>query len=669
MINFPVFERLDIFGYGLFPGSEGSRGLHIDFQPGLTLILGANGLGKTTLITIIYRLLTGPFDIPGLVGRSELGTASLKPTRLSYYARKIFANRVMDNARTARACLLFRLGKHTVTIERNLGNLTLTGFAIDGQALPTNEEGTFHVALPKLAGVSSFGDWILILRYLIFYFEDRRALVWDASAQRHIFRVLLLPEPTANQWMDDERDILRMDTRMRNLSAALYHEEAKVKSSESKVQVSTNVRKELIMLENMKVNDTKLYESLEKELLEADMVREHARLRTLKAEQEREAQYRVVERDRLLAIGSRFPSRSETAKYILAQLLSNQECIVCGNHVPEIAENYSFRVDHAQCVICGSALSATAIQLDADAADNAVAQVVIDLKLSETNLREAHRALDEAETNYRSLAAQMDELRTKIYDQSLRINRLVMQLPPEEGEVHKQHSQVTLLRGRVNEMKEQLASKRKLFAKLIEEVSRYIAEWKDAIKGTFDAYAEGFLLEQCQLVWSPQKASIGQGGIQISFPAFEIDLTGTDFPTPARRTGPEQVSESQREFIDLAFRMALMSVSTNGGNGSLIMDAPESSLDAVFAPRAANVLSRFADPALGNRLLITSNLVEGQLIPALIYRCMTPTDRAERVVDLVKIAVPTAAVRQNRQEYEAILYRLLAGSDKGDPSE
>ena len=60
MINFPIFEQLDVTGFGLFPGkADGPRGLNIKFQPGLTLILGANGLGKTTLIMILYRLLTG----------------------------------------------------------------------------------------------------------------------------------------------------------------------------------------------------------------------------------------------------------------------------------------------------------------------------------------------------------------------------------------------------------------------------------------------------------------------------------------------------------------------------------------------------------------------------------------------------------------------------------
>ncbi len=73
MIKFPVFEHLEVEGFGLYPGKANEPGLSVEFKPGLTLILGANGLGKTTFITIIFRLLTGPFDIPALMGRADLG--------------------------------------------------------------------------------------------------------------------------------------------------------------------------------------------------------------------------------------------------------------------------------------------------------------------------------------------------------------------------------------------------------------------------------------------------------------------------------------------------------------------------------------------------------------------------------------------------------------------
>ena len=73
----------------------------------------------------------------------------------------------------------------------------------------------------------------------------------------------------------------------------------------------------------------------------------------------------------------------------------------------------------------------------------------------------------------------------------------------------------------------------------------------------------------CNLVWSPQKDKVGQMGESIEFPAFELNMTGSNFPSPMRRNGPDQVSESQREFIDLSFRMALMYVAGQSGIGSL----------------------------------------------------------------------------------------------------
>ena len=60
MVNLPILQSLDVVGYGLYPGDSPSNpGLHIRFAPGLTLVLGANGLGKTTLVTMLYRLLVG----------------------------------------------------------------------------------------------------------------------------------------------------------------------------------------------------------------------------------------------------------------------------------------------------------------------------------------------------------------------------------------------------------------------------------------------------------------------------------------------------------------------------------------------------------------------------------------------------------------------------------
>jgi hypothetical protein len=236
---------------------------------------------------------------------------------------------------------------------------------------------------------------------------------------------------------------------------------------------------------------------------------------------------------------------------------------------------------------------------------------------------------------------------------------LVRRLPPEEAEIHKQRSELAVMRSRVEELRSEVTSRRETFRLFVNELNRELVKWSEGVKLAFDAFAEGFLLERCRLIWSPQKARIGETGEMVEFPAYDLELSGTNFPSPVRRDGPDQVSESQREFIDLAFRMALMEIGGQSKGGSLIIDAPESSLDAVFVSRAAAVLSRFASRSHHNRLLITTNITEGTLVPKLLANCTTEADRADRVVDLFEIAVPTAAVREMRAEYDKVRAMLL----------
>ena len=181
-------------------------------------------------------------------------------------------------------------------------------------------------------------------------------------------------------------------------------------------------------------------------------------------------------------------------------------------------------------------------------------------------------------------------------------------------------------------MRSELVELRSQFAGYIDSINRKLARRKNEVKETFDRFAAGFLLEECNLVWAPTKARLGETGELMSFPAFELEMGGASFPSPVRRHGPGQVSESQREFIDLAFRMTLMAVAAEDTGGSLVIDAPESSLDAVFVSRAAEVLAAFADPNSHNRLVITSNLIEGDLIPALVRSTKIRSAADPRVV-------------------------------------
>lgn len=58
MVTMPVLTGLSVMGYGLFPGDPAGSGVDQPFAPGLTVIAGINGLGKTTLLMAILRVLS-----------------------------------------------------------------------------------------------------------------------------------------------------------------------------------------------------------------------------------------------------------------------------------------------------------------------------------------------------------------------------------------------------------------------------------------------------------------------------------------------------------------------------------------------------------------------------------------------------------------------------------
>jgi hypothetical protein len=655
MISFPIFRRLRVEGYGLFPGSDG-RGIDVEFAPGLTLVLGANGLGKTTLVLMLYRMCTGRFDIPGLTGSSELGTRSTDASELRRPDQRLFAARVTDGATDATAELTMMLGDTEVVVKRALDSLSLRNLRVDRTEILPSED-LYQEMICESTGVNSFGDWILLLRHLTFYFEDRRALVWDPSARRQILRILFLSRRLSTEWTQSERAVLELDSGMRNLQNVLTREERSFREIEAAVGDESAMREELTVLDELQRIDQPKLESLNEEIGGLEAERQDARLRALQAELDHESAFRDVERRQLLAIGAAFPDADETARYVLGKLLAEAECLACGTMVPDVASHLKDRLESSRCVVCGSA------NREAAAAPSVVGRGIERatdrLERAEDQLRVAIEQRDETEQSYRAALYEIQRLTADIADREARVEALLMRLPPDEAQVHTRRTQIVNMRVRVEVMREELAEMRSALAQFVDGINRALVRRKGAIQRTFHDFAKGFLLEETSLLWSPRPASVGQFGQQINFPAFELEMTGGTFTSQVRRTGPEQVSESQREFIDLAFRMTLMQVAGVERAGSLVIDAPESSLDAVFVSRAADVLARFGSPDGANRLVITSNLIEGDLIPELLRASGIRTARDRRIVDLLSLAVPTRATQEWRADYEKVRAELF----------
>ena len=535
--SFPVFRSLEVRNYGLYPGAEsdGDR-IRVVFFPGITLIVGANGLGKTTLITMLFRMITGPFDIPQLRSSDDLGFRRLEARRLPTYERNTFAARVSDGALDATARLEFELGATPVIIDRRLANLALQRASVGSDTC--KDEQTFQSLITTATGLGSFGDLILMLRYLVFYFEDRRQLVWDSSAQRQLLRMLFLPPNVAQRWTEMERSILQNDSRMRNFQAVVGREERHLTRALAKTSHAPSLRAELRSLEDLQEPDQILLDELEGVTDELDRRRQEARLRDFHAVQEREARFRALEHAKLTAIDARFPGKLETGRYILTHLMAENYCLVCGSHAADSARHYSERLESGRCLVCDSSLSdAERIADPLQAADEAVTGAERSLETSDREVSASTRAREVAEMEYDKHISKITHLRSEIATRSARLSEIINALPPGEAVLRRQRVELTSIRSRLATMKSQLTKDRSEFRRFVARCTDALLASSEEIVGLFTEFAGKFLSETISLSWKTRPETVGQGGESIPFPAFELDMSGSDFVDSVRRAG------------------------------------------------------------------------------------------------------------------------------------
>ena len=670
MIRFPVFRRLTIREYGLFPGTQEKPGIEINFDHNPTLVIGINGLGKTTLVTILLRLLTGPYDLSRRGGVEQLGQVLTEPVRLEN--TRLFQHRVADGASDATAELVVSFGDNEVVIGRRLADLSLTIFSVNGDTLAeTDEREDYQVKIADLVGVSSFFDVILILRHLVFYLEDRRELVWDRTAQRQLLRLLFLPPDTASEWSTLVSDIVSADSSARNLLTIVNRRAKKRAQAIEQLAKVTEVTAELGALREAQDSAREERRRLRDEIDAIETHRESARLRLLRQRATRDESLREVERIKMHAIAGRFPKASDTARYILTHLVAESECLACGTKVTDAVADLERRLEDGVCVVCGTPLG---LQEDVvpqeDVDQRRLDRVYKNLRQADQAIDAADRDLIDANADHQCRIAQLEEIDRELHKRDAKVRVLAHKLPPDERELDEDGRRIAAMREQHAELVDERQIAEVKLEALLEEANDLIRSRHDEVGQIFSDYATGFLVEKCRLTYEPQRDRIGQVGEIFEFPGFSLELAGGAVAGLTLRRGPDEVSESQREFIDISFRMALMAVSADGRPTTFLIDAPETSLDVVFAERAGRLLATFAaaGAAPGNRLVVTTNIANSDLIPALVSDLPPGEERWRYVVNLFELAAPNAAVHEFGTLYQDALRRAI-GSEPPEEAE
>jgi hypothetical protein len=653
LIAFPYFERISIDNYGLYPGKDGASGLDLTLGQGPWLVLGVNGLGKSTLLLILRYMLAGPVRArsAGFAGdREDLQAAD----------GRLFSVRVAGGANEATAKLVVSIGSATVTIERLLSNLSLktVNVASVDCSYSVNGEREYRALICSLMGVSKFDDVVRIFDQLVFCLETKQPLIWDLAAQFELFRAILTPN-LSSDLRRLEGEIVSSDSAARNLNAVLHKITQKRQSETTKIASAGDTRARIASEQGELDALTKLESEITERLDSAQSKQSDANLHLKRSEQQVDTNAQAYEKIKFEVLRQAFAGVTPTEQYLFLKLLSEKFCIACDQSAPQAAKEMQERIEKKLCVVCGNprkydgsvADIGDSLKLKAEIAFQTLERSRLDHSVSETQYKDS---IDEVV----GLLAELSTIRQNVDTKRHIIRALIKKLPADESlEFHREEDRVKSMRGQVLSFRAERELAERSISELLVQLSQAVEQVREKLETAFHQRAAPFFAEQVRLVYAPRNTKIGLYGQSFAFPAFEIEMTsGATLGQFIRRTSG-QVSLSQREYLDVIFRMVLIDVIGNGA-GTLVVDGPEGSLDAVFAGRGGELFATFSQQPMTS-VVLACNIVEGDFIPKALKNYKLE-DRRSRVVNLIEEATPTQALVQLRTEYTQKVDEILA---------
>ncbi len=703
-IRLPILRKVTVTGYGLFR-NETSNSIDHAFAKGVSLIVGINGLGKTTLLNMLYRALLGPRDM----SKRDTDLSSSQHELVGWRTPRLFRARVQNEAVGASIQVSASFGDKLLTIKRSLRTLEVESLELDGVPEPTATQDRYEELARDLSGVATFFDFAAILRFLIFFLEDRPELVWDQRSQFDMLRLLFYDREAARGAADAYDAAQRADSAYRNRRVPVRAAQDQLKRLEEAER--TGVAHEMRAIQ-VALNAARDADQDDAQLLiDERLAEDGARLRREKALLDLDEARRECEREQQLHYAHVFPDIGETASHVFLNLLGGGGCLVCGDRSAAAETRVREFTERGRCPVCES-VPARQERVVQSGEFNARRLQRLAAKVTELRsgveqhdalLAEARDAVSRlvsaraaAYENIRAMEARLSSLRQQV-------QRDVAEFALASDDQDRSFLEETVRKGEadLNRHLADRAQEEARYKSIKDGQATALAVKIVGVKAAFRRIAGNLLAEACELGDEETTRTIGQEGERIAFPVFKVRMTSGAFTgTLNDREEADSVSESQREFVELAFRMALMEVAASGGDAMLVMETPEASLDSLFVKEAGALFRQFAagGGVLGNVFIASTNLNDEGMIAALLgvddplspepepqggtrsrrrppARPLSPgvvpvAERASRLINLLELAAPNAALRRHgrlyREKLSAAVYKDIPEAERPD---
>jgi len=577
-------------------------------------LAGANGLGKSSFIAAINYGLTGGVAPPN----GKVDQLSQYRRDASNYSTRYFTGRISETDRTsARIEIRFRLRDRNYEIRRRFFAPTeLESFSVvddEGQVIIANDpdmdaeerQQKYERSVVTDIGLQTFAQYVFLQHFVFSFDEHRHLLFWNSRATELVLYLALGLDPNLAKQVDELRKAAA--------AAGSGARNAQYNATLARNQL-TQLRAQLQGSDSVDANVLSRYEALQRERDDLMSARDALRVELADSRlefAEASAQQMRKRQEYEQAFRRRLSSSSHlTLHPIIAESLSDHCCRVCGTQHQFGPSEITAALAASRCPLCASELTnntdlqhndsqVTLVRLDSDLAT--AAQRVQSLDQTISRLDSEQRNLQQ------KLAAIITAMKT------LEDNYAVE--PGHDSAADKDvQDRITQLEGAVDVQlgrKEEQLELRARALNLYEPIQRQLkTAWNDAevdFVPRFRKLAESFIGLPLQV-----GLDAGSGISGTAHLALAVNSTH-------RRTA-EQLSESQRFFLDIALRMSLAQHMTGDASPAcLLVDTPEGALDIAYEARAGDMFATFA--GRGDQIIMTANVNTSQLLRRMAARC------------------------------------------------
>jgi|WetSurMetagenome_2_1015567.scaffolds.fasta_scaffold12131_4 DNA repair exonuclease SbcCD ATPase subunit len=608
-LRMPQIRKISLRNFSLF---NKEKNLDIKFPEGVFCLAGANGLGKSTFLATVAYAITG--IVPDPNKKQAFKTVKQYYKQNQKYAPRFFRGRILpQDIKNASVSMEFVAGQHLYKISRSFivsdELLDLKIFDKNNKLLPGFDSlhpRDLHLhycrKLVEDIGLADFDQLVFLLHVVLTFDERRHLLLWDKKALEQTLYITFGIDVKQARTADNlRREIFAADSNARNSQweAKRWQDEINRIMEVSGIgSEPEEIPKDLFCkYKDLHAEQQTLAEQvreLEDELrsIELKYATSSSKYTTLRSEYE--------EMFSCFAKGHALLTQHPLIMFSLRE----GKCGLCASEGADIRESITSRVSVNKCPICGS-------KIENKGAD----------PTSINRLKKIDQNIMKLQTELRGISDLRQQLNNQLDNENMALQKATVALLEFESEhgnlrssedsgemrelIENYRHQIELLTHRESEFIKKKNNKTQELKLLQKKLERQYFEAEKIFVPLFHDLSVLFL------------------GIDIDIKMERLTPVGVNLLLTVReaeRRQFDQLSESQRFFLDIALRMSLAQYfSAKNAKATLFLDTPEGSLDIAYESCAGEMLAEFARK--GNAIIMTANINTSALLLSLAKKC------------------------------------------------